>query len=156
MQARPWAILFVGLVALFVGCDNRPYRAAVSGQVLIDGQPLEYGTIRLIPMNARPAFGRLDEQGRFKLTTWDNDDGVVPGECIVLVSAGKSLSATSMQWYAPQQYAHMPRNETEMSEALRVNIDGPTEGLIIELTWDVDPRNNGPYIDRSSPVDIEE
>ncbi len=67
------------LLCGIAGCrDGRPRRVPVSGQVLIDGQPLTVGTIRVIPTDARAATGRIDAAGRFSLMTFDKDDGCVP------------------------------------------------------------------------------
>jgi hypothetical protein len=135
------------LAVICTGCDDRPYRVPVSGQVLIDGQPLEYGFIQIIPENARPAYAELDSEGRFTLTSWDEGDGVVPGEHIVRVSSNKPLSATTQRWYAPHQYNEIPTNDEERAQAAKVKIDESMSDLIIELTWDRDPAHKGPWVE---------
>lgn len=126
-----WAMV-VGLVVT-VGCGaGRPELVPVSGRVLIDGKPLEYGFIRVSPANARAATGKIDKDGRFNLKTFEDGDGVVPGEHPVTIKAGEYLSETDMMWHAPRKYS---RPETS---DLTATIEGPRNDLVIELTWDGD------------------
>ncbi|HMO85216.1 MAG TPA: hypothetical protein PKC18_09885 [Lacipirellulaceae bacterium] len=118
------------LPALLTGCsDGRPTRVPVSGIVTIDGQPLPYGNIKFVPSGARPSAGKIDENGRFKLTCYDGDDGVVVGRHRVAISASKILSESKIQWYAPKKYADFRTSELEF------DIDAPIDDLKIELTW---------------------
>ncbi len=133
---RPVAMLLVLLASLpvvgaVVGCsDGRPERLEVSGQVLIDGQPLTYGFVRFVPKGARPSSGKLDEDGRFTLTCYGNEDGVVPGVHQVEVNAGEPISSTKTYWHAPKKYSRFrtARLTQEISES--------TDSLVINLTWD--------------------
>src|SRR5690242_13923202 len=60
-------------MAVIAGCsDGRPARVPISGQVLIDGQPLKFGVVKFIPDNGRPSSGNLDENGRFTLHCFDD------------------------------------------------------------------------------------
>ncbi|MBN1851203.1 MAG: hypothetical protein JW829_00705 [Pirellulales bacterium] len=116
---------------LMVGCgDSLPKRVPVSGQVLIDHQPLTQGSIRLVPKDARPATGKIGPDGRFTLTTFGDEDGVVLGTHRVAVNALEILSANSQRWLVPKKYAN------ERTSELTVTIDGPTDSLKVELTWD--------------------
>lgn len=118
------------LLLATIGCgDGRPDRVPVSGRVLIDGEPLTFGYIRLVPDNDRPSGGQLDAQGQFTLTCYDGGDGAVLGRHRVEISAGE-LKGGKMHWHAPKKYnAISTSGET-------VTIDGPTENLEINLTWD--------------------
>jgi hypothetical protein len=112
------------------GCrDSRPQRFAVSGHVYIDGKPLTYGTVTLVPKDARPSSGKLDGQGHFSLTCFGSQDGAVRGRHAVRVIAGKSMGGSSVRWYAPKKYADAK------TSGLEVDIDGPTDSLRIDLTW---------------------
>lgn len=116
---------------LLSGCgDGHPARMPVSGQVLLDGKPLAVGSIMLVPAGARPSSGRLDGQGRFTLTCYNAGDGAIPGEHAVAVVATKQINDSTIRWLAPKKYAD-PK-----TSGLKVKIDGPTDALKIELTWD--------------------
>ena len=119
------------LAATMTGCgDGRPRRVPVSGQVLIDGEPLTHGQIRLTPADARPATAEIGPDGRFTLTTFDEGDGVVPGVHPVAVAANEYLSETRQRWHAPKKYAH------PTTSGLTATIDGPNDSLVITLSWE--------------------
>jgi hypothetical protein len=122
-----------------IGCgDGRPKRLQVSGQVLIDNQPLSYGFIRFVPQGGRPAGGRLDEQGRFTLSSYGANDGIVPGLHRVEVDASEEISSTQKKWHAPKKYFRYK------SSGLEQEITGPTDSLVINLTWD----GGKPFVER--------
>ena len=124
-------LLLTSTIVLVAGCgDSLPKRVPVSGQVLIDDKPLTQGSIRLFPSNARPATGEIGPDGRFQLTTFGDQDGVVLGTHAVAVNALEILSSKSQRWHVPKKYSN-PR-----TSSLTAVIDGPTDSLKIELTWD--------------------
>lgn len=128
MIVRCCLILFVTVMS---GCgDGRPTRVNVSGQVLIDGKPLTMGNVKFVPEGARPSAGKLDESGRFTLTCYDGDDGVVPGRHRAQISAMEIVGPTKVRWLAPPKYADFRTSELEFE------ITEPTNDLKIELTWD--------------------
>lgn len=130
--AVAWSLCcLLALSAVVAGCGRgRPERARVSGQVRIDGQPLGGGVIRLYPANARPASAAIDADGRFTLKTFEDDDGAVLGTHPVTVTWVEEISDNKRRWLAPKKYA-----DPETS-GRTVTIDGPTDSLLIELTWD--------------------
>ena len=131
MTVRRTLPLLVCLIAAVVGCsDGRPSRVPVSGTVMIDDQPLDYGFVRLIPQYGRPATGQLDRQGRFTLTTYEKGDGVVLGTHRVEVMGEEPLSETRSLWHAPKKYARRHTSD------LMATVDGPTDDLRIDITWD--------------------
>lgn len=118
------------LLVLLVGCgDGRPARVPVSGQVLIDGKPLALGNIRFVPTGGRPSSGKVGTDGRFTLMCYDGEDGAIPGTHRVAVSAGKIISESKMQWFAPKKYADF------RTSGLEVTVSEPTSDVKIELTW---------------------
>lgn len=123
-------LLLAVAVLMLSGCDNRPERIPVSGQVLIDGEPLKLGKITLVPKGARPSMGTLDENGRFVLRCYDSDDGVIPGTHRVAIVANKGVGDTGMKWFAPKKYADFK------TSGLEVTINEETTVLKIDLTWD--------------------
>lgn len=115
------------------GCgSNRPSLKKVSGQVLIDGKPLTTGSVRLAPANMRPAYGNLDSDGRFTLTTYEIGDGAAYGTHPVAVSAFNIIGPDDRQirqWFVPLKYGD-PK-----TSGLNATIDDDTENLVLELTW---------------------
>jgi len=119
------------VVAAAVGCgDARPKRVPVSGQVLIDGKPLTFGFIRLLPKDGRPATGTIGPDGRFALTTFEPGDGAPLGTHPVTIFALEQLSSTRQKWHAPKKYVD-PR-----TSGLTATVDEPTDSLRIELGWE--------------------
>ncbi|HVK17705.1 MAG TPA: hypothetical protein VM533_12215 [Fimbriiglobus sp.] len=124
------AALVAAVVGL-AGCgDGGPKIVPVSGIVLIDGQPLTYGHIQVIPSGWRPASGRIGGDGRFTLTTTVSGDGCAVGTHPVAILAGESLTPETTKWHAPQKYADVTTSD------LKVTITGPTDDLKIELKSD--------------------
>lgn len=118
------------LCCIQLGCgDGRPARVPVSGKVLIDGQPLAVGAVRFMPEHGRPATGALRSDGSFTLGTFEQDDGVVPGAHAVTIHASEEISNTLRRWNAPKKY------QSEDTSGLAQTIDGPTDSVVIELTW---------------------
>lgn len=130
----------LGLAVSVAGCgDGRPERVPVSGRVLIDGEPLPLGVIQVIPADARVAQGKIGSDGRFELTTYEKGDGCVPGTHSVAVISREILNASAQRWLAPKKYTQPSTSE------LTVNIDGATDDLVVELTWD----GQGPFVERA-------
>lgn len=126
---------------LGAGCgDGRPKRVPVSGQVLIDGVPLKHGTIQVIPEGDRAAFGKINSDGMFELTTFEEKDGCVLGKHKVAVIANETIDAKSQRWHAPKKYA----DPTESN--LTVEITDAPKPLVIELSWD----GGEPFVERFS------
>lgn len=131
----PWLLL----ILFGIGCgDGRPTRFPVSGQVLIDGEPLTYGYIRFVSTGARPAGGYLDEQGKFTLSCYEKNDGIIPGMYQVEVDSSEGISSTKIKWHAPKKYCNYTRS------GITQEITEPTDALEINLTWD----GGKPFIER--------
>ncbi|MGD9632431.1 MAG: hypothetical protein AB7U97_04065 [Pirellulales bacterium] len=114
-----------------IGCgDGRPARTPVSGQVLIDGKPLTHGFVRFVPKNSRPSQADLDENGRFTLSCYGEQDGVVPGVHKVEVNGSEYLSSTEIMWHAPKKYASF------RFSPLTQEVTEATDSMVINLSWD--------------------
>ena len=110
MLALRWfgRIAFTSVTAvLFVGCGGGdPYGTVpVSGVATCNGKPVANGVVNFTPMpdqgradgnRGRVALGKTDSEGRFKLTTYKNDDGAIVGRHTVTVSMGFSEEAGSI------------------------------------------------------------
>jgi hypothetical protein len=118
------------LVLLGTGCsDGRPSRVPVSGQVLIDGQPVTRGTVQVIPQGDRAAYADIGPDGRFRLSTFEDNDGCVLGKHKVVVVSREVINAGSQKWLVPKKYSSFEDSD------LRIDVTGPTDTLKIELTW---------------------
>ncbi|HZZ29562.1 MAG TPA: hypothetical protein VFE46_16315 [Pirellulales bacterium] len=127
-------------LAVTVGCsDGRPTRVPVSGKVLIDGKPVTHGYVLFAPDHSRAATGALDKDGKFVLSCFDYGDGAVPGVHHVAVISLEQLSASETKWFAPKKYAD------PATSGLTQEITGPTDSVVINLTWDNQP---GPFTER--------
>lgn len=133
-------ILFV--ISTLVGCGSKhPGLVPVSGIVTIDGKPIPIGQVRLSPEGHRAAVGRIEKDGKFALTCFELYDGAPVGTHRATVTAVEQVNEQSNKWYAPLKYASEAKTE------LLVTIDGPTDNLKIELTWE-GSEHEGPFIDR--------
>jgi hypothetical protein len=127
------------IVCVVAGCgDGRPTRVPAGGRVMIDGKPLEYGFVQVVPQGDRPATGQIGPDGRFKLTTYDENDGVVPGKHKVAVISVEPLGGSSQRWHAPQKYT-----DTSTS-GLEIEVTEPTEDLKINVSWE----GGKPFVER--------
>ena len=75
-------------LVVLAGCSKSPYELApVDGVVTIDGTPIHDAKVMFAPIaqgenrnSGKPAFGTLEPDGSFKLTTYRDNDGAVVGE----------------------------------------------------------------------------
>jgi hypothetical protein len=86
------------IICLMCGCSKRhPYELApVEGVVTIDNQPITGAKVMFAPIaqgenrnSGKPAFGVLNADGSFKLTTYHEDDGAVVGDHWVTIIRGE-------------------------------------------------------------------
>jgi hypothetical protein len=138
MSADRGTSSYVGGLALFLalvvlpGCGpGGPRLVPVSGQVLIDGQPLAAGvpgSIRVVPADSRAATGNIDPQtGRFTLFTFEPGDGCPVGTHKVAVIV-RTMVGTDSVSLIPENYSD------EKTSDLTVTISGPQEDLEIKLS----------------------
>lgn len=118
------------VTACFLGCsDGRPPMVPVSGQVLIDGKPLTHGFVRFSSGDGRVSMGRLDENGRFRLTCYEPGDGAIIGSHRVAVLTHEIIGDAKIKWHAPRKYANYA------TSGLTQEISQPTDSIVINLTW---------------------
>jgi hypothetical protein len=135
-----FCILIIGCIGFISGCNNKPKLAPVSGQVKIDGTPLEHGTVTVWVKGYRPAVGNIDKSGRFALETYGTGVGCLPGEYAVTVSSViMKRNPDSMHYFIPERYEDPKRS------GLTVKVDVPRDNWNIDLTWKGD-EHKAPYI----------
>jgi hypothetical protein len=88
-----WPALIVA-AAVLTGCsDQYAGRKAVSGRVILEGQPLPGGSITFIPLDHQGTqSGALIVNGDYKLP---RKDGLQPGKYLVQITAGDSVTPTN-------------------------------------------------------------
>jgi hypothetical protein len=87
------------VLAAVVGCSHSPYTVApVHGKVTIDDKPLAHATVMFAPISTseekppgKPAFGTIESDGVYHLTTFSKNDGAVVGDHWVTVRNVKDL-----------------------------------------------------------------
>lgn len=87
-SARICSTAMLLAVPLMTGCSKSPFDLApVHGKVTIDGKPVPAGRVMFAPIAkgesrevGKPAFGTLQPDGTFTLTTFEEGDGAVVGE----------------------------------------------------------------------------
>lgn len=81
------ALLAVGIAfASTFGCKQNPRVVPVSGTVLYNDKPLPFGTVLFQPTNGQVASGQIERDGSFKLSSYADNDGAVPGRHFVSVT----------------------------------------------------------------------
>lgn len=143
-ELTPWSLRFALLAicaASVAGCsDGRPERVPISGQVLLDGVPLEQAFVKFVPPNGRPAVGETDASGHFTLTCYEPNDGATLGTHQVAVIAVKEISSAAIMWRAPKKYAD------SQASGIEIVVDQPKDDLELQLTWD----GGKPFIEREN------
>ncbi len=136
------ALVLMAALGACVGCQKKhPGLVPVSGTVTLDGKLLTMGEVRILATNHRPAIGRIKSDGSFTLSCFDLNDGAPTGNHLATVTAVELIDERSRRWHAPKRYAN------EIDSNLRVTIDGPTNNLRIELTWE-GSNQSGPYVEK--------
>lgn len=144
-----YSTLLPALLLFAAGCNSRPTCVPVSGKVLIDGEPLKRGAVIFIPSGGRQSSGILDANGQFKLTCFEPDDGALLGAHRIQIYPNESINDTTTKWHAPKKYT-----DPETS-GLTQEITGPTDSIVIELTWKGNTPDK-PFIEKAEADDGEE
>lgn len=115
-------------VACLLGCDQTQ-TAPASGVVFVNGEPLtgyENAFIRVEPSDFTSSSSRIDpKDGSFELV-YNKGEGVALGEHPVAIIVNVSVGS-DLYWIVPETFADAA------TSGLSVNIEGPTEGLRVEL-----------------------
>jgi hypothetical protein len=97
------AILVLG----FAGCENTGGKVSVSGDVRLQGRPVEKGTIEFfVPEAAQPAATASVEKGKYSLPAMQ---GLLPGKYLVKINAWEAFEITPEE-YAKGKKAPPPKN----------------------------------------------
>jgi hypothetical protein len=82
------AFLAAFLVLATVGCGGKDRLVKVEGVVTLDGQPIAGAIVSFLPdeKGGRFAVGTTAQDGSYRLTTYQKDDGALPGDYRVTVT----------------------------------------------------------------------
>ena len=76
-------------LVLMCGCGSSgPETGEVKGIVRLDGEPLASGIVTFTPQGGRSATGFIKSDGTFRLTTYSDGDGALPGKHTVTITPG--------------------------------------------------------------------
>jgi hypothetical protein len=92
------ARIFLASCVLLAGCSgsDRPAIAPVRGIVTYNGQPVAGAWVEfLCPGAPRPAVGKTDERGEYRLTTYEQCDGAMVGTHVVTIEKLNAEVATT-------------------------------------------------------------
>ena len=105
--------------SLLVGCagPSQPATYPVRGTVRYEGKPIANASVSfLAPGAPAPAVGTTDDAGRFQLTTFQPNDGAIPGEHVVTV---RKLSDEVAMPIAPPETADAAVDPAAIERAMQ-------------------------------------
>lgn len=140
VKLTPVILISLSLVLMLSGCSGKPERAPtvqVHGKVTYKGEALKRGTIVFFPKGGKKiATGEINEDGTYNLTTFESNDGALPGEHQVTILSERDMSNVLPEdvkpgdkpWLIPRKYndvktsgltATVPDKETEINFDLK-------------------------------------
>lgn len=126
-----WCCWFsVVLAVCLFGCGPEyPDTYKVSGKVTVGGQPASNVYVVFIPEEGRMGTGKTDENGDYKLTTFNKGDGAVPGEHTVTISNPDISEGTGNAGSAPIP----PEYATRQTSTIKKTVENSSNTINIEL-----------------------
>ena len=121
-------LLLPALLLTAAGCGGQGRPVKVEGVVTLDGHPLPGATVTFAPdppESGRAASGRTDADGSFRLTTFQSDDGALPGEYKVIVVAGE-VPEEKFVGRDPQTFS----NEEKREQRLKMSPEGRKQAAL--------------------------
>lgn len=126
------AVSIACIISLLVGCESKPRRLGIQGRVVVDGAPLEFGSITFVPSFGGPKASAVIEKGQYNV---DAARGPLAGEMEVQVRAprispDRAPPTTSDEWLrllavAPELLPARYNSESELRAT--VTTAGPNE-----------------------------
>ncbi len=123
---------------LIVGCGRgTPLTMPVKGIVTFQGSPLAEADVAFTPEGGRPATGKTDAAGQFRLTTFRTNDGAMIGQHIVTVCkhVKRDPNATGAYFDYVQVTPEKFGRPNESPLRAEVTASGPNE-----FTFDMTPQ----------------
>lgn len=116
-------LLIISVAFVLVGCGGDELgRVEVSGDVSLDGTPVEAGRVNFIPEGATkgPASGGAINDGTFRIS---REHGPVPGKYLVRVQFESAEPATLPDSPKGERKARPPTKEEVLSGTREITID---------------------------------
>lgn len=107
MRASSALVLLLIVLSVVSGCGGGAYQydlVPVSGVATCEGKPVANAIVNFTPQGAEdrpsgrpgaPAFGKTDDQGRFQLSTYNDDDGAIVGTHTVTIGLAPTDDSVS-------------------------------------------------------------
>ena len=138
-RCAAWTFGLAGLALMLVaGCSgaSKPKTIKVQGKVMYKGQPVTQGDVSFLPVKpaqgypSRPATGTLKPDGTYQLTSFEANDGAVPGEyqvSIVSKTGGPTPEEPDAQeeWHIPKKYGNPA--ESGLTATVSADASSPLE-----------------------------
>jgi len=122
------ASLICFLAVLESGCGKSKEKPVAAEGVLTweDGKPVSQATIVFLPNDpqGKQASGLTGKDGAFTLTTYNQNDGAVPGDYKIIVTKGSVSVAETPQEKDPTKL---------MKEFYEKSKDGPKKGAVPDI-----------------------
>lgn len=118
-----------------LGCGEssgpgRPKLAPVSGVIKFQGKPVANADVTFAGEGSpRFATARTDAEGKFALTTFDTNDGAVPGKHAITIAASPTGGKKPEEMTAQDMINMGPRNPTAEGTLPAKYADPKTSGL---------------------------
>ena len=141
------------VVGLVLGCGSKlPETAVVQGHVTVDGRAVTAGKIGFFPEHGVPAFGEIQSDGSYILTTFSPGDGAMLGphrvtvQSVLIIQAQpdpQSFEEEIAQATTPQrrrppvplvQHRVPQRYEREQTSGLTAQVERGTNKIDFPLT----------------------
>lgn len=138
-----YPLLFLAALAglgSLAGCGERRPLARVTGKVLLDGQPLQFGTVSFQPEYGQPATAIIQPDGTFTLRTVGEGAGAVVGLNRVRVACyeaqNPNVAAAGLRGEGDLGRLLIPQRYTAYeTSGLTIEVSpGRNEPIVIELT----------------------
>jgi len=170
LRSRMPGVASLLMCCLIVGCAEKkaePEVVPVTGKVLLDGEPLEFGTVTFQPLRGQPAKGEIQPDGTFELSTFAPGDGAPVGKHQVRITCYESQrpgaeqntnAETLGESLIPEKYLNFATSGIEVSV-----VSGGNKPFLFQLTREQheasdeeDKAETSQSLENTTPTDKEE
>lgn len=128
-------LAIVALVVCLAGCGQG--LVDVSGQVMLDGEPLTTGTVVFTADDKPMAVGDIGEDGRYSLQT-GGEPGVLPGDYRVSVSAYRTRPAVDGTGEPIPELLTPAKYNNAATSGLTATVGGGNDEINLDLSSNLD------------------